>query len=86
MKQEANNCTMEFNETAKEILEGIKGFFSIFYGKGIQSIGSGILGWIFWVIAFIILICGIIPAIPFAIMMAISLAVGKWFFYKFRTL
>ena len=86
MKQEADNCTMEFNKTAKEILEGIKSVFSIFYGKGIQSIGSYFIGWIFFVIAFIILICGIIPAIPFAIMMAISLAVGKWFFYKFRTL
>ena len=86
MKQEANNCTMEFNNTAKGILDSIKSVFSIFYGKGIQSIGSGLLGWIFLGIAFIILICGIIPALPFAIMMAISLAVGKWFFYKFRTL
>ena len=55
MKQEADNCTMEFNKTAKSILDSIKSVSSIFYGKGIQSIGSGILGWIFWVMAFIIL-------------------------------
>ena len=86
MSQTGNNCTMEFNDTAKGVLESIQDFFSIFHGKGAQSLGSYFIGWIFWAIAFIILICGIIPAIPFAIMMAISLAVGKWFFYKFRTL
>lgn len=86
MKQQGENCTMEFNNTAKGLLEYITSIFSFFTGKDVQGIGSGILGWIFWTIAFIILICGIIPAIPFAIMMAISLAVGKWFFYKFRTL
>ena len=47
---------MEFNKTAKSIIDTIIYIFSIFTGKGIQSIGSWMLGYIFWFMAFIILI------------------------------
>jgi len=86
MAQENKSCTMEINKTAESVLDSIKSFTSIFYGKGVQSFGSGIIGYLLMFLAYMVLICGIIPAIPFAIMMAFSLAVSKWFFYKFRTL
>jgi hypothetical protein len=86
MAQENKSCTMELNKTAESVLDTIKSATSIFYGKGVQSFGSGIIGYLLWFMAYLVLICGIIPAIPFVIMMAFSLAVCKWFFYKFRTL
>ena len=85
MASEKKECVYDLNDTVRSFVDVTKNMFSL-KSKGASQGGSFILGYIFHLLAMILMICGIIPAIPFAIMMAISLAVCKWFFYKFRTL
>jgi len=85
MATEKKECVHDLNDSVRSFVVGTKNFFSL-KSKGASQAGAYSLGMIFHLLAMIIMICGIIPAIPFAIMMAISLAVCKWFFYKFRTL
>jgi ABC-type phosphate/phosphonate transport system permease subunit len=85
MATEKKECVYDLNDTVRSFLDGTKNFFSLSPTVSSQA-GAYSLGMLFHLMAIIIMICGIIPAIPFAIMMAISLSVCKWFFYKFRTL